>query len=97
MRDRKLVRLKQKGQRTIPARMRSELGLKEGDLAEVTRKPDGLLITPQEAVAMRALDKIGRMLKEQGTTLEALLESGRTIRGELIKDKYGLKNDSEGD
>jgi AbrB family looped-hinge helix DNA binding protein len=93
----KLVRLKQKGQLTIPAQMRSELGLKEGDLVEVTRTPDGLLITPQEAIALRALDQIGRMLKDQGTTLEELLESGRKVRAQLVEDMYGLKDSSDGD
>jgi AbrB family looped-hinge helix DNA binding protein len=90
MPDRTPVRLKQKGQLTLPARMRSELGHKEGDLVEVTRTPDGLLITPQEVIAMRALDEIYRMLKERGTTLDELMESGRKIRGQFVQDMYGL-------
>lgn len=90
MLDRKLVRLKQKGQLTLPSQMRQELGLKDGDLVEVTRTPDGLLITPQEVIALRALDEIGRLLKEQGTSLDELMESGREIRGQLVKDRYGL-------
>lgn len=87
MLERKLVRLKQKGQLTLPARMRSELGLKEGDLVEVSRTPGGLVITPQEVIAMRALDEIGRLLKERGTTLDELLDSGRRIRGQLVEEQ----------
>lgn len=44
----------------------------------------GVLISPQEVVAMNALDQIGRALRERGITLEELMESGRQIRGQLI-------------
>ena len=39
---------------------------------------------------MHILDQIGQALKERGIDLEELIESGREIRGELIKEKYNL-------
>jgi antitoxin PrlF len=86
----KLSKVQKKGQVTIPASMREKLGLKEGDLVAFIETEQGILISPREAIAMEALDKIGELLQEQGITLEELIESGRDIRGELMQEKYGL-------
>jgi AbrB family looped-hinge helix DNA binding protein len=87
---RRLVRVQEKGQVTLPTEFRKRLRLKKGDLVSVVETPDGLLITPQELVAARALDRIGAALKEQGLSLEELIDSGREERGALIKERYGL-------
>jgi len=87
----KLSKVQKKGQVTIPIEIRENLGLKEGDLVAFIPTEDGVLISPQSIVAMRSLEQIGHALKEQGITLEELIESGRDIRGELIKEKYGLE------
>ena len=87
MSGRQLVRIKQKGQLTLPARILRDLGLKEGDMVEVERTPEGqIVITPQEMLAMRQLDEIGRALQEHGVSLEELIESGRDIRSEIIDE-----------
>jgi antitoxin PrlF len=72
MNDRKLVRVQEKGQVTIPTEIRKKLGLKRGDLVAVMETPDGVFITPQQVVASKALDSIGDILKEQGLSLEEL-------------------------
>ncbi len=43
-----LAKVKQKGQVTIPAGIREELGLDEGDYVEVTREGSRIVLTPQE-------------------------------------------------
>jgi hypothetical protein len=53
----------------------------------------GVLISPQEIIAMDALDRIGEILKREGLTLEELIESGREIRGRLLEKEYGLKSE----
>ena len=88
--ERKFVRVQEKGQVTLPAEIRRKLGLKKGDLVAVTNTEEGVLITPQEVIAMKTLDKLGAMLKEKGITLEELMESGREIRGQIAKEKYNL-------
>jgi antitoxin PrlF len=93
--ERKLVRIQEKGQVTLPADIRKRLGLKKGDLVAVKETPEGVLITPQGVLALRALDEIGKALKEQGITLEDMIESGREIREELYREQYGhLDTDS---
>jgi AbrB family looped-hinge helix DNA binding protein len=86
----KLVRIQEKGQVTLPAAVRKRLGLKKGDLVAVVATPDGVLITPQEVVASKALDQIGAILREQGLSLEELIEAGRGEREALLRELYGI-------
>ncbi len=91
--ERRLVRVQEKGQVTLPAELRRKLGLKKGDLVAVAVTEDGLLITPQEVLAMRALDRVGEALRQRGLSLDDLIESGREIRAEIAKEKYDLSPD----
>lgn len=93
----KLVRIQEKGQVTLPAAVRKRLGLKKGDLVAVVATPDGVLITPQEVVASKALDQIGAILREQGLSLEELIEAGRDGRDELLREHYGIEPASQPD
>ena len=90
MNDRKLVRIQEKGQVTIPTEIRKKLGLKRGDLVAVMETPDGVFITPQQVVATKALDSIGDILKEQGLSLDELIASGRQARGDILQETYGI-------
>ena len=91
MLGRKLVRVQEKGQVTIPTAVRRRLGIKRGDLVEVIETADGVLITPREVVATRALDRIGEALRETGLSLEELIESGRGERATLIEARHGAR------
>jgi antitoxin PrlF len=89
MNDRKLVRMQEKGQVTIPTEIRKKLGLKQGDLVAVMETPEGVFITPQQVLAAKALDSIGDILKEKGLSLEELIASGRQIRTDILQEAYG--------
>jgi AbrB family looped-hinge helix DNA binding protein len=93
--ERRFVRVQEKGQVTLPADLRRKLGLKKGDLVAVVETEDGVLITPQEAIALKALDKLGAMLKEKGITLDELMDSGREIRGQIAKEKYNVADEND--
>jgi len=93
----KLVRVQEKGQVTLPADLRRKLGLKKGDLVAVEEREDGVLITPQEVLATRALDRIGQALRERGLTLEELIESGRDLRTEGVEDTHTASSDDAED
>lgn len=62
-----LARVKQKGQVTIPATIREELGLREGDYVEVTTKGGRVVLTPQEIAPRHpAIDAaLAEALKEE--------------------------------
>ena len=86
--ERKLVRVQEKGQVTLPVELRRKLGLKKGDLVGIEETEEGLLITPQEVIAMKALNRVGEALRGRGLSLEELIESGRDIRGQMIEEQY---------
>jgi len=75
-----------------PPELRGKLGLKKGDLVAVVETNEGVLIAPEKTVVNKALDRIGEILRQEGLTLEELIESGREIRAELIREQYGSPN-----
>jgi AbrB family looped-hinge helix DNA binding protein len=88
--DRKLVRIQEKGQLTIPTEIRKKLGLKRGDLVAVMETPEGVFITPQQVVATKAFDSIGNILKEQGLSLAEVISAGRELRTDILQEMYGI-------
>jgi len=74
------------GQITIPAEIRRKWGLRKGDLVAFVETEAGVVISPQEVIAMEALDQIGRILREKGVTMEELIESGREMRGKITEE-----------
>ncbi len=80
---------------TLPAEVRRRLGIKKGDLVAVTETAEGILITPSELITRREIAELDQVLKSSGLTFEQLIESGREIRGELIKEAYGLTDDKQ--
>ena len=88
-----LVRVQEKGQVTLPASIRRKFGIRKGDLVSIVETPQGVLITPQQIIATEALDKIGKALRDQGLSLDELIESGRDEREELLWEHYGIEQD----
>lgn len=80
---------------TLPADVRRRLGLKKGDLVAITETADGVLITPQEVIATKLLDRLGETLRERGISLDEWIKSGREIRGQLLEEEYGIRPDDE--
>jgi antitoxin PrlF len=93
--ERRLVRVQEKGQVTLPAGLRRKLGLKKGDLVAFVETEGGVIITPQEVLATKALDRIGEILKKEGISLDDLVASGREERGRLIEERYGFSPDDD--
>ncbi len=86
-------RVQRKGQVTIPQELREKYGIAQGDFVSFRVTEEGILISPQEIVVRSLFEKMGTMLKEEGITLEQLMEDGRDIRGEIVKEKYGLSDE----
>lgn len=95
MPERKLVRVQEKGQVTLPTAIRKKLDLKKGDLVAVMETEDGVFISPQEIVATKALDRIGKILRGKGVSLDEMIESGRKERGSILEKKYDLRSDKD--
>jgi len=85
-----MARVQEKGQVTIPQAVRAALGLKKGDMVTFVQTESGIEIRRVEVVVQEALGAIGATLKDKGITLEEMIERGRSIRQDLIKEMYGL-------
>jgi AbrB family looped-hinge helix DNA binding protein len=83
----KLSAVQEKGQITIPAEIRRKWGLRKGDLVAFVETEAGVVISPQEVIAMESLNQIGQILREKGVTIEELIESGRKIRGKILESE----------
>jgi AbrB family looped-hinge helix DNA binding protein len=88
------VRVQEKGQVTIPTKFRKKLNLRKGDMVTFVETKEGLVIKPAKVLLTEALDEIGKALREDGITLEQWIERGREIRGKLLEEMYGLKDES---
>jgi AbrB family looped-hinge helix DNA binding protein len=86
----RLAVVQKRGQITIPIDLRRKMGIEEGGIVAFVETEDGLLLSPRKALALDALNRIEQALGEQGITLDDLIESGREIRGQLLKEEYGL-------
>ncbi len=60
-----LVTVKDKFQVTLPAKLRTRIGVRVGDLMDATVHEDGILLRPKAVVDRRAVaDELERMLRE---------------------------------
>lgn len=83
--------LQANGQISLPAEWIEANGIKAGDQVAIEVLPDGrAILSAPTARALHALDEIGAALRNNGVTLEVLIEDGRTIRADLLKEMYGL-------
>ena len=83
------VVLRPKRQITLPKAVCERLGIKPGDKLRLTIEGDTLVARPSKAVALEALRAIQEAFQRSGITEEELLESGRRIREELARERYG--------
>lgn len=87
------VRVQEKGQVTIPTRIRRKLNLKKGDTVMFVETKDGILIKPAEAIVSEALASIGEALRAEGITLEDWIEKSREFRAKMLEEEYGFKEE----
>lgn len=85
----RLLRVEDDGRLMLPPDLRRKLGVKQGDTVSVVETPAGLLLTTEAMLADRDFDLVDAELRSQGLSLDELIESGREIRGELLKEMYG--------
>jgi antitoxin PrlF len=79
------IRVQEKGQVTIPLKIRKKLGLKKGDFVTFVETGDGVVIKPAEVIALQALDEINRALTEKGVTLDELIAQAHIARSKAHK------------
>ncbi len=95
MSERRLARIQENGQVTLPAESRNRRGVKKGDLVEITETDEGWVIAPRKVVAAGAheagvtdaADLPGRRLTDEEVQrgLAALERARRSTQEQLAR------------
>ena len=91
---RERVLIQKKGQVTIPIALRQKYDLGEGGVVEFVEEETGFRIIPRLVLAEESLDKIGKILKKKGITLNQVVGGGREVRKAIFREKYAQEETS---
>jgi len=86
-----VVQVRERGQFTIPAEIRQEMGIKDGDVFSLLRLGDTLIATRQRLVVPEIAETIEAIMQKEGVTLEDLLADLDRQRKIYVREKYGLE------
>ena len=84
-----VVVLRPKRQITLPKEICDQLGMDPGDELEVTVEDSTLVARPRKVIALEALKEIQEAFQRSGVTEAELQRTGRRIRKELFRERYG--------
>ncbi len=82
------VRLRQRGQMTIPRQLRERFSIREGDMLTFVQIGDGLFLTPKPLRTFELGDKIVDMMEKKGVTLADLLQDLPKMREKSYRERY---------
>lgn len=83
------VRIRERGQVTIPSSYRKDLGLDENDSLNMVKIDEMLILTPRRPFGDAVSKKVEAALKRKGLTLDDLLSSLREQRRRYRREAYG--------
>ena len=83
-----VVKLRERGQLTIPYKYRKELGLGKEDVLNVLKIGDVLILVPRQLAGDIISRKIESAIKKKGLTLDNLLKNLREQRKRYSKETY---------
>lgn len=85
------VVLRPKRQITLPREICDQLGIGTGDVLQLTVEDSTIIARPRKMVALEALKEIRQAFQRSGITDEELQETGRRVRQEVARERYGVK------
>jgi AbrB family looped-hinge helix DNA binding protein len=85
------VRIRERGQVTIPAEYRKDLGLEENDTVNIIKADDALILTRKKLAGDTVAGKFEKAMKKKGMTLDSLLEELRKQRAKYGRETYGSR------
>jgi len=83
-----VVKLRERGQLTIPYEYRKELGLDKEDMLNVLKIGDVLILVPRQLAGDVISRKIESAMKKKGLTLDNILKNLREQRKRYSKETY---------
>ncbi len=82
------IRLRPRGQVTIPRKVRDTLAMDEGDMLTLVQVGDAIFLTAKPPRTFELADKIADMMAEEGVSLADLLEDLPKIREEIYQERF---------
>lgn len=87
--DTKMIQMRKKGVITVPVELRRKYRLAEGEIFTFVELGEGaFMLTPGSSELARLGDKTADLLREEGVSLENLLEALDEEREQYYKEKY---------
>lgn len=87
------VRLREKGQVTIPKPVRNRLSAREGDILTLLQVDDMLLLVPQELHVPAIQARFQEQMDEAGVSLAELLEGLAAEREAIHREQMGKSDE----
>jgi bifunctional DNA-binding transcriptional regulator/antitoxin component of YhaV-PrlF toxin-antitoxin module len=84
-----LVKMRERGQLTIPYEYRKELGLEEKEMINIVKIGEVLILTRKQLIGDVISRKIENTMKKKGLTLQDLLDNLKDQRRRYNKEAYG--------
>jgi AbrB family looped-hinge helix DNA binding protein len=81
------VRLRKRGQITIPQTVRDSLGVSEGDILTLIQMGEAVILTPRQPRVPRLADKIADLMEDEGVSLAELLQGLKEEREEIWRER----------
>lgn len=78
------------GRVVLPPDLREKLGPKGSGKVWVVETDEGVLLLTREAMMEHEYQQVDAEFRKEGLSLDDMIESGREIRGELLKELYGI-------
>jgi AbrB family looped-hinge helix DNA binding protein len=85
-----VVQVRERGQFTIPAEVRREMGIQDGDLFSLLWVGETLIATRKRLVVPEIARAVEALMQREGVTLEDLLEGLEQEREACVREQYGL-------
>lgn len=86
-----IVKLRERGQLTIPSKYRKDLNLEENDVLNVTKVGDVLILTSKTMAGDKLTKKFEKAMKKKEISLDDLLDDLKEQRKKYNKEAYGTK------
>lgn len=84
-----LVKIRERGQLTIPSEYRKGLGLEEKDVINIVKVGETLILTRKQLAGDLLSKKIETEMRKKDLTLEDLLDNLKAQRKRYNKETYG--------
>ena len=84
--------IRPKRQVTLPKDICDQLGIDTGDVLELTVENSVITARPRKSAALESLKEIQQAFKRSGMAAEEVLNTGRRVREEIARERYGIKS-----